>query len=81
LGTHGHAAGTTIGLWDKQDGVPGAGDYPLHDATCYAIELNAKSIVPEWSKQEVRMSLEEDALLANGKLTWLNDRQKKLYLV
>jgi Xaa-Pro aminopeptidase len=29
LGTHGHAAGPTIGLWDKQGGVPGAGDYPL----------------------------------------------------
>ena len=31
LGYHGHAAGPTIGLWDRQDGVPGNGDYPLYD--------------------------------------------------
>ncbi|MGH9335894.1 MAG: M24 family metallopeptidase, partial [Vicinamibacteria bacterium] len=29
IGFHGHAAGPTIGLWDRQEGVPGAGDYPL----------------------------------------------------
>ena len=26
---HGHAAGAIIGLWDKQGGVPGLGDFPL----------------------------------------------------
>ena len=29
IGYHGHAAGTTIGMWDQQDGVPGDGDYPI----------------------------------------------------
>jgi Xaa-Pro aminopeptidase len=81
LGNHGHAAGTTIGLWDKQGGVPGTGDYPLHANTCYAIELNAKKAVAEWGGQEVRMSLEEDAVLASGGLRWLSGRQTRLYLI
>jgi Xaa-Pro aminopeptidase len=81
LGTHGHAAGTTIGLWDKQQGVPGNGDYPLHEDTCYAIELNAKKKVPEWNGLEVRMSLEEDAVLTREGLHWLSGRQTRLYLI
>jgi Xaa-Pro aminopeptidase len=81
LGTHGHAAGTTIGLWDKQGGVPGNGDYPLHEDTCYAIELNAKKAIPEWGGQEVRMSLEEDAVLTREGLRWLSGRQTRLYLI
>jgi Xaa-Pro aminopeptidase len=81
LGTHGHAAGTTIGLWDKQGGVPGNGDYPLHPDTCYAIELNAKKKMPEWDEQEVRMSLEEDAVLSVDGLRWLSGRQTHLYLI
>jgi Xaa-Pro aminopeptidase len=81
LGIHGHAAGPTIGLWDRQDSVPGRGDYPLHTDTCYAIELNAKRKVPEWDNQEVRMSLEEDAWWTGEKLLFLAGRQKKLHLV
>jgi Xaa-Pro aminopeptidase len=81
LGYHGHAAGPTIGLWDKQDGVPGPGDYELHNDTCYAIELNAKRSVPEWGGIKVRMSLEEDAVFTGGRLRWLSGRQTRLYLV
>jgi Xaa-Pro aminopeptidase len=81
LGVHGHAAGPTIGLWDQQDGVPGRGDYPLHQDTCYAIELNAKRNVPEWDDQEVRMSLEQDAWWTGEKLVFMAGRQKKLHLV
>jgi hypothetical protein len=81
LGYHGHAAGPTIGLWDQQGGVPGNGDYPLYDRTAYSIELNAKSLVPEWDGQEVRIALEEDALLSGGVVAWLNGRQTALHLV
>jgi len=81
LGVHGHAAGPTIGLWDQQGGVPGRGDYPLHQDTCYAIELNAKRAVPEWDNQEVRMSLEQNAWWTGEKLVFMAGRQKKLHLV
>lgn len=81
LGYHGHAAGPTIGLWDRQEGVPGAGDYEIYDETCYSIELNAKSPVAEWGGQKVQIALEEDAALTNGRVDWLSGRQTKLYLI
>jgi len=81
IGFHGHAAGPTIGLWDQQDGVPGVGDYEIHDRTCYAIELNAKKPVPEWGGQVVRMGLEEDAAFIDGQLQWLHGRQTQFHLI
>ncbi len=80
LGYHGHAAGPTIGLWDRQDGVAGKGDYPLYDKTCYAIELNITQAVPEWGNQPVRIMLEEDAVL-DTQMRWLAGRQSTLHLV
>ncbi|WP_455383570.1 M24 family metallopeptidase [Salinispira pacifica] len=82
LGYHGHAAGPTIGLWDNQEQVPGAGDYPLYDDTCYAIELNVTGPVEEWSKSSaVRMGIEEDALFSGDRLKWLSGRQQELYCI
>lgn len=81
LGYHGHAAGPTIGLWDQQDGVPGLGDYPLYDDTCYSIELNVAAPVAEWGDQVVRIMLEEDAVLSGGRVQWLHGRQTALHLV
>ncbi|MGJ3239124.1 MAG: M24 family metallopeptidase [Anaerolineae bacterium] len=75
LGFHGHAAGPTIGLWDQQGGVPGKGDYPIYDNTAYSIELNLRKSIPEWNGQEVRIQLEEDAIMRNGKMYWLDERQ------
>jgi len=81
LGFHGHAAGPTIGLWDKQDGVPGDGDYPLYYDTCYSIELNVKANVPEWGNQEVTIALEEDAAFAKSGISFIDGRQTSLYLI
>jgi hypothetical protein len=81
LGYHGHAAGPMIGLWDQQDGVPGKGDYELFDNTCYSIELNVKKAVPEWDEQEVRIALEEDAVLTAGEMRWLSGRQTAFHLI
>jgi hypothetical protein len=81
IGVHGHAAGPIIGLWDRQQGVSGTGEYELHNDTCYAIELNVKKPAPEWGGAEVKMLLEEDAIFTNGSLRWLNGRQTKLYLI
>jgi len=81
LGVHGHAAGPTIGLWDRQEGVPGRGDYELFDDTCYAIELNIRQGVREWDGQEVRIALEDDAIFTGGKVHWLAGRQTKFHLI
>lgn len=81
LGYHGHAAGPTIGLWDKQQGVPGAGDYPLYDHTCYSIELNVKYPIPEWDQQKVQIALEEDAVMTGGITRFLSGRQTSLHII
>ncbi|MCY3917784.1 MAG: M24 family metallopeptidase [Chloroflexi bacterium] len=81
LGAHGHAAGPLVGLWDRQDGVPGVGDYPLYDDTVYSIELNVTRSIPEWSGQDARIMLEEDAALTGGEMRWLDGRQESFYLI
>lgn len=81
LGYHGHAAGPTIGLWDNQNGVPGRGDYELFDETCYSIELNVRHPAPEWDDQEVRIALEEDAVLSGGTVSWIAGRQTAFHLI
>jgi len=81
IGYHGHAAGPTIGLWDRQNGVPGRGDYELFDDTCYSIELNVKKNVPEWDDQEVLFGLEEEAVLSGGSVRWLSGRQTQFHLI
>jgi hypothetical protein len=82
IGDHGHGAGPLIGLWDRQDGVPGRGDVRVRPSTWYSIELQATSPVPEWGGQRVRMMLEEDAALdAEGRVRWVLRRQDRLHLV
>ncbi len=81
LGYHGHAAGPTIGLWDQQDGVPGAGDYPVYPSTAYSIELNATVSVPEWGNRDVRIMLEEDAFFDGSSIGFIDGRQTSLWLI
>lgn len=80
LGLHGHAAGPTIGLWDKQDGVPGSGDYPVYPHTAYSIELNSATYIPEWRK-EIRIMLEEDGYFDGQTFRYIAGRQEKLRLI
>ncbi len=80
LGYHGHAAGTTIGLWDQQGGVPIQGDYPLNYNTAHSIELNAAVHLPSWNK-EIRIMLEEDAFFDENGVRYIDGRQKTLLLI
>jgi Xaa-Pro aminopeptidase len=81
LGVHGHAAGPTIGLWDKQGGVPGDGDYPLYPDTVFSIELNIVDAVAEWGGQDVQIALEQDAVFTRAGVRFLDRRQTELILV
>ena len=74
LGKYGHSAGTTIGMWDSQGGVPFRGDYSLHINTVYAIELNVKVTIPEWQK-DIRIMLEEAGYYGDGFFEYVNQRQ------
>ncbi len=82
IGFHGHGAGPLIGLWDRQDGVPGRGDVPIRAGTWHSIELQATTPVPEWDDQPVRMMLEEEAELGHdGRMRWVLARQEQFHLV
>jgi len=74
LGKYGHSAGTTIGMWDSQNGVPFNGDYALHKNTVYAIELNTTVAIKEWNK-DIRIMLEEAGFFGDGVFEYVNKRQ------
>ncbi|QKZ14624.1 M24 family metallopeptidase [Spirosoma sp. KUDC1026] len=80
IGVHGHAAGPTIGLWDQQKGVPGAGDYPLLANTAYSIELNAAVEIPAW-KKVIRIMLEEDGFFDGQTFRYIDGRQTEIYTI
>jgi Xaa-Pro aminopeptidase len=80
LGYYGHSAGPTIGMWDAQEGVPGAGDYPLYPNTVYAIELNTTVNIPEW-KRDIRIMLEEAGFYGEDGFRYVNGRQTKLLTI
>lgn len=82
LGSYGHSAGTTIGMWDAQDGVmkDDGENYPLNKNTVYAIELNTTVSIPEW-KRDIRIMLEEAGFYGDDGFRYVNGRQTELLLV
>jgi Xaa-Pro aminopeptidase len=82
IGDHGHGAGPLIGLWDRQEGVPGRGDAKLRPSTWFSIELQARVPVPEWGDKPVSCRQEEEAYLdENGDRHWVFRRQEDYHLV
>lgn len=80
LGSYGHSAGTTFGMWDAQEGVRGSGDWPLHENTVYAIELNTKVYIDAW-KKDIRVMLEEAGYFGPKGFSYVNKRQTDLFLI
>jgi hypothetical protein len=80
IGFHGHAAGTTIGMWDMQQGVPGSGDYAMRPNTCYSIELNATHTIVGWNRP-VRIALEQNGCYNGSSFDYLDGRQKTILLI
>ena len=80
IGLHGHGAGPAIGLWDRQDGVPGSGDLPIDLDTCWSIELAAMVEAPAWGGR-IAIRLEEDAHLDAAGTHWLDGRQTALHVI
>ena len=82
IGDHGHGAGPIVGLWDRQQAIPGRGDVKLSPSTWFSIELQATTPVPEWGGQPVSMMQEEDAAVAeDGAVSFVLPRQTRLHLV
>ncbi len=82
IGLHGHGAGPLIGLWDRQEGVPGRGDAKVQPSTWWSAELQVTSPIPEWGNHRVRMAQEEDFMIGpDGIPRWAYRRQSELLLV
>jgi Xaa-Pro aminopeptidase len=82
IGDHGHGAGPIIGLWDRQEPIPGRGDVPLLPSTWFSIELQATTPLPEWNGQPLRSAQEEDVVLGeDGRVAWVLERQTRYHLV
>ena len=80
IGFHGHAAGTTIGQWDMQGGVPYTGDYLMHAATAYSIELNVTVPLKEW-KKDIKIQLEEDGYWDGNGFRYIDGRQVEIMAI
>lgn len=82
IGDHGHGAGPLIGLWDRQQGVPGRGDVKLLPNTWFSIELSSQTPIAEWDKQILFVGMEEDAMVGpDGKIRWVLRRQENFHLI
>ena len=81
IGSHGHAAGPTIGMWDNQKKIIGPGDYPMYPNTAYSIELNASVAIPEWNGKVIRIMLEQDGYFDGKAFRYIDGRQEKIYAV
>lgn len=82
IGDHGHGAGPLIGLWDRQQGVPGRGDVLVLPGTWFSIELSATTPVREWGNKDLWVGAEEDAVIDEaGRASWVLKRQTEYHLV
>ena len=82
IGDHGHGAGPLIGLWDRQQPIPGRGDPKVIPDSWFSIELAARTPVPEWGGKELFVGQEEDAAVgSDGKAAWVLRRQTAYHLV
>ena len=81
IGFFGHGPGPTIGMWDNQGPTPIRGDWKLFPNTCYAIEGNIKTRVPEWDDGFIQVKLEQTALFDGERVIYLAGRQTRWHLV
>lgn len=82
LGSYGHSAGTTIGMWDAQNGVSTKDgvSYGLKPQTAYAIELNTTVTLKEWGR-DIRIMLEESGYFGRNGFRYVDGRQTEFYLI
>ena len=82
IGDHGHGAGPLIGLWDRQEGVPGRGDVPILPGSWFSIELEATTPIPEWGGKGLFVGEEEDAVIdESGRISWVLRRQTEYHVI
>lgn len=81
IGIHGHGSGMMVGMYEKQEFVPGTGEHPLYPDTVYSIELSAAYKIPEWDNTLVTLGFEEEAVFTAGKADWVDGYPRTYYLI
>lgn len=56
------------------------GDYPLHENTAYAIELNTTVYVAAWNG-DIRIMLEEPGFFGKNGFRYIDNRQERIYVI
>ena len=80
IGTHGHAAGTSIGLVDNQKFLKFSGEGLINDNTCYALELHVVGSIPECDGKHLILALETNIVYTSGKVEYFY-RQDELFII
>jgi hypothetical protein len=80
LGQFLHQPGPLIGLPWEQERCEGRGDVALRENTAFTMELSVEQSVPEWGKENFRMSVEEDVVFTGGQCRLIHGRQRGFYL-
>lgn len=81
IGIHGHGSGMMVGMYEKQEFVPGTGEHPLYPDTVYSIELSAAYKIPEWDNTLVTLGFEEEAVFTSGRVDWVDGYPRTYYLI
>jgi hypothetical protein len=81
IGYHGHGAGPMIGRYDRQDSLPGTGEFLLHDDTLFSFEMYLEASIPEWQGQVIKFATEQIAAFTEGRIQYLGGRQTELHLI
>jgi len=81
LGLFLHEPGPLIGLPWEQERCIGRGDVKLEYNNAFAMELSVADIVPEWDKEQVRMSMEEDVIFTVDGCRLIDGRQTEFYII
>ena len=68
-------------MYDNQKCVPVKGEFKIENNTCYAMELNASKLIPEWNNEEYFAFLEQTIGIIDHELVYFDGRQKKIILI
>jgi Xaa-Pro aminopeptidase len=80
LGQFLHQPGPLIGLPWEQEHCEGRGDVLLRDNTAFTMELSVEKNIPEWSKDDFRLGIEEDVLFTHNRCRLIGGRQELFHL-
>lgn len=81
IGVHGHGAGPIIGQFSNQKYVDGMGEYPLHNNTCYALELCIRKKINTLNDLEIMYGQEINISFVDEKVHFYAGRQEQLHII